>query len=76
MRTFLKTIKFLIVDGWQSRGGAHIPVDDSLARTIKETSHVTRGSGAASAPRGRHLKQAIDGHRNYQKSFDKKERPR
>lgn len=74
MRQFLTEIRFAIVDAWKSRGGRKIAVDDSLARTLKEASHVSGGGGGAgaagAAPRSAQVEQMVAGADNYVKSFD------
>ena len=71
MRQFLREIRFAIVDGWKSRGRRKLPVDHSLARTIKETSHVTGGHGGSSlSPRSPQVDQMAAGAENYAKSVD------
>ena len=69
MRQFLREIRFAITDAWKSRGGRKLPVDDSLARTLKESSHVTRGGGNSSAPSNKAAQIMADGAENYTKSF-------
>ena len=70
MSTFLKEIRFAIVDAWKSRGGRKIPVDDSLARTLKDASHATRGGSHGAAGRTAPSHIARDGAENYTKSFE------
>ena len=71
MRQFLKELRFAIVDGWRSRGGRTLPVDDSLARTIRESSHVCGGHGGNSvAPRSAQIDAMVAGNDQYVRSFE------
>ncbi len=72
MRQFLKEVRFAIVDGWKSRGRRKLPVDHTLARTLKESSHVTRGGGNSSAPSNKAAEIMAEGAQNYVKSFDER----
>lgn len=74
MRTFLRTVRFVITD-WFASSGSAVKVDDPTARAIKESSHVSRVSTGA-AHRTAATKIAVDGAENYAKSFEKRERPR
>lgn len=76
MREIWSSLKFWIKDLWESRGHA-IPASDSMAKTIKDASHV-RGGGPGGSGGLAHssgeavLKQAAEGHESYQKSFKKR----
>ncbi|MEM9466018.1 MAG: hypothetical protein AAGA90_11630 [Actinomycetota bacterium] len=72
MRQFLKEIRFAIVDAWRSRGRRKLPVDDALARTIKESSHVTRSGAMGSSGRTNPSRIARDGADDYIRSFDER----
>lgn len=61
----------MIRDAWSTRFTPKGDVDDSLARTIKETSHVTRLGGHGSAWRTNAERHAQAGATNYVKSFKK-----
>jgi hypothetical protein len=69
MRTFLKEVRFAIKDAWQSRGRKKLPVDDSLARTVKDASHATRAGSMGAAGRTNPSVIATDGAENYTNSF-------
>ena len=69
MRQFLTEIRFAIVDAWKSRGRRKLPVDHTLARTLKETSHVTRAGGNSSTPNTKATEIMADGAESYVKSF-------
>ena len=71
MSNFLKEIRFMIRDAWSTRGTPKGEVDHSLARTIKESSHVTRAGGHGSAWRTNAQRVAENGAENYVKSFKK-----
>lgn len=75
MRQFLTEIRFAIVDAWKSRGRRKIAADHTLARTLKEASHVSGGGGGAgaagAAPRSAQVDQMVSGADNYVKSFEK-----
>jgi hypothetical protein len=75
MRELWSSLKFWITDTYASRGHA-INAPDSLARTIKDASHVRGGAaggggGLSRAASEEVLKHAAEGHENYQKSFEK-----
>ncbi len=69
MTHFLKEIRFMIRDAWATRGTPKGEVDHSLAKTIKESSHVTRAGGRGSAWRTNAQRHAQAGADNYVKSF-------
>ena len=76
MREFWASLRFWITDTFASRGKA-IQAPDSLAKTIKDASHVRGGGpggsgGLANSSGEAILKQAADGHEAYQKSFKKR----
>ncbi len=66
MRNYLKEFRFRIKDAWQSRG-QNKRIDTSLARTIRESSHVA-GRGAV-APRSQQADRMVQGADDYVKSF-------
>ena len=70
MRQFLKEVRFAIVDAWRSRGRRKLPVDDSLARTLKDASHATRAGSMGAAGRTNPSMIATDGAERYAKSFE------
>ena len=46
MKAFLRDVRFMIRDAWQSRGGHKIPADDTLARTIRDSTVTARGASS------------------------------
>ena len=46
MKAFLKDLRFMVRDAWQSRGGRKIPADDTLARTIRDSTATARGASS------------------------------
>ena len=44
MRQFLKDIRFMIRDGFASRGSGKVDHVDPKAKTMREASHVNRGA--------------------------------
>ncbi len=70
MRNHIEEFKFRIKDAWQSRGQNKL-VDTSIARTIRESSHVA-GRGSGVAPRGPQTDRMVEGADAYVKSFRKR----
>ena len=69
IRSFWRQFTFFFRDSFASRGHRR-RVDDSLARTIKETTHVA-GRGPHSAATQRHLDLAEGTHEDYVASFER-----
>lgn len=71
MTNFLnKEIRFMIRDAWSTRSTPKGEVDHSLARTIRESSHVNR-HGTGGGFRTSAQRHVENGAGNYVKSFKK-----
>lgn len=70
---FWKKFWFYVKDKFRSRG-ASVDYSDDLTETIQDVSHV-RGArgGLARSPSEEVLKQATEGHEDYQRSFEDSE---
>jgi hypothetical protein len=72
MKSRWASVKFWLKDLVASRGHA-VPPPDSLAKTIKDASHVRGVRGAMARSSGDLVhKHAAKGHVDYQKSFKKR----
>ena len=73
MKRFWSSFKFWVTDSFASRGRA-VRQSNSLARTIKDASHVRGGdSGSARSASEAILKHAVEGHETYYKSLKKED---
>ena len=75
MKELWANLKFWVSDTFHSRGRA-VRQSSSLAKTIREASHVRGGSGGVGglsrSASEEALKHAAEGHEQYDKSFKKK----
>lgn len=69
---FWKTLRFWVKDTFQSRGDS-VKQRSDLMRTIMDATHVRGGGGQGGdfSSREEAYRHAIEGHENYQKSFEK-----
>jgi hypothetical protein len=72
MKSFWSALRFWVRDTFASRDHAVAP-PDSLAKTIKDASHVRGGRGGMARSSSEEVHQhAVEGHDEYQKSFKKR----
>lgn len=71
---FRESLKFWVKDTLQSRGGT-VKHDSSVSKTLNETSSVGFGGGHSGGlgPTEDAIKQALEGHENYRRSFKENE---
>lgn len=59
MRQFLKDIRFMIRDGFASRGSGKVDHVDPKAKTMREASHVNRGATGVGGLYGDQISEQI-----------------
>ncbi|MEM9200829.1 MAG: hypothetical protein AAGC53_04190 [Actinomycetota bacterium] len=70
MRQFLKDLRFMIRDGFASRGSGRAAYNDTFAKTLRESTHARGQQGGGFASSERTVKHVSAGHEQYAKSFE------